>query len=105
MVCVGRASFTAMLLRVKVGGVSHRLDNLHIAGAAANVAAERGADIGFTRTRIAAQESRRRHDEARRAIAALRAELFMEPSLHGRKPPILAERFDGIDARARDARG
>ena len=35
------------------------------------------------RLRIAAQQSGRRHDEARRAIAALRAELFVKAALNG----------------------
>src|SRR5215470_54923 len=83
---------------VQLGGVLHRLDDFDVAGAAADVAAERGANVVLTRTRIAAQQARRRHDESGRAVAALGAELLVEPALHRRKPAVLAERFDGVDA-------
>ena len=92
-------------LRPSDGRVSHRLDDLHVAGAAADVGAERLADVVIARMRIAAQQADRRHDESRRAIAALRAELFVEAALHCGKPSVVAERFHGVDAPARDARG
>src|SRR5262249_20775765 len=83
---------------VELGGVFHRLDDFDVAGAAADVAAQRCADVVLAGRRIAAQQARRRHDESGRAIAALGAELFVEPALHRRKPAGLAERFDGVDA-------
>jgi hypothetical protein len=83
----------------------HRLDDLHVTGAATDVAAERLADVGLARVRIAPQQSRRCHDESGCAIAALRAELLVEPALHRRKPPIMPQRFDGIDALAANTRG
>src|SRR5215472_1554783 len=83
---------------VELGGVFHRLDDFHIAGAAADVAAECRADVVLARMRIAPQQARRRHDESRCAIAALGAELLVEPALHRRKPTVLAERFDRVDA-------
>src|SRR5215831_5814421 len=83
---------------VELGGVFHRLDDFHVAGAAADVAAECRANVILARMRIAAQQPRRRHDESGRAVAALGAELFMEPALHRRKAAVLAERFDGVDA-------
>src|SRR5262249_16938411 len=49
------------------------------------------------------QQAGRRHDEAGRAIAALRPELFVEPALHRREPPVVAEPLDGVDAPSRDA--
>ena len=54
---------------------------------------------------IAPQQSGRRHDESRRAIAALRAELFVEPALHGGQPPVAARatrpcRRAAVDARS-----
>src|SRR6516164_9257808 len=82
---------------VELGGVFHRLDDFDVAGAAADVAAERGANVVLARMRIAPQQARRRHDESGRAVAALGAELFMEPALHRRKAAVLAERFDGVD--------
>src|SRR5262249_11159290 len=83
---------------VELGGVFHRLDDFDVASAAADVAAQRCADVVLAWMRIAAQQARRRHDESGRAIAALGTELFVEPALHRRKPAVLAERFDGIDA-------
>jgi hypothetical protein len=47
-------SFTAGLARVQFGGVFDRLDDLHVTGAAADIAAERGANIVLARGRIAA---------------------------------------------------
>src|SRR4029077_8157708 len=91
--------------RVQRGGVLPRFDDFDVAGAAANVAAERIADFGVGRARIAPQQSRRRHDEARRAIAALRAELFVEAALHGGEVPIGPERVDGVAPAAVDGGG
>src|SRR5262249_61405880 len=59
--------------RVELGGVFHRLDDFHVAGAAADVAAERCADVVLARMRIAPQQPRRRHDESPRAGAPLGA--------------------------------
>src|SRR5262245_11551692 len=83
---------------VQLSGVLHRLDDFDVAGAAADVAAERCANVVLARMRIAPQQARRRHDESGRAVAALGAELLVEPALHRRKPAVLAERFDGVDA-------
>ena len=88
--------------RMQRGGVLHRLDDFDVAGAAANVAAERVADFVVGRPRIAPQQSGRRHDESRRAIAALRAELFVEAALHRGEVAVDRQRFDGVDAAAVD---
>src|SRR5688572_23078009 len=72
--------------------VSHRFDDLHIASAAADVGAECLANVVITRPWIPPQQSNRRHDEAGRAVAALRSELFVEPALHRRKPSVVAKR-------------
>src|SRR5580692_627204 len=90
MLCAGTISFILVFplrsrrdsRRMKRGSVLHRLDDFDVTGAAANVAAERVADFVVGRPWIAPQQSRRRHDESRRAIAALRAELFVESALH-----------------------
>src|SRR5262245_41233834 len=74
-----------LVARQQVGGELHRLDDLHIAGAAADVAAERLADLRFGRARVAAQEAGRSHDEARRTVAALGAQLLVEAALDGRE--------------------
>src|SRR5262249_44786596 len=78
--------------------VLHRLDDFDVAGAAADGAAERGANVVLARMRIAPKKPRRDHDESGRAVAALRAELLVEPALHCGKTSFLAERFDGVDA-------
>src|SRR5262245_63903951 len=65
---------------VELGGVFHRLDDFDVAGAAADVAAERCANVVLARARIAPQQARRCHDESGRAVAALGAELLVEPA-------------------------
>src|SRR5262245_15084238 len=87
-------------LRVQRGGVLDRLDDLHVAGAAADVAAERFADVRLGGMWIAPQQTGRRHDEAWRAIAALRAELLVEAALHRGQAAVAGERFDCINAAA-----
>src|SRR5262245_42201280 len=84
------------------GGVLYRLDDLHIAGAAADVAAQRLADFPFSRMGVATQQPGGSHNEARCAIPALGAELLMEATLHGGEGAALAERLDGIDPLARN---
>src|SRR5690349_10277482 len=81
----------------------HRLDDFYVAGATANIAAERLAYLRVARIGIAAQEPGRRHDIAGRAIAALRAEFLVKSTLHGRQMAILGERLDRVDAAAFDA--
>src|SRR5580692_10154234 len=84
--------------RVQRSGMLHRFDDFDVAGAAADVAAERVADFVVGRPRIAPQQSRRRHDESRRAIAALRPELFVKTALHGGEVTVRRQGFDGVDA-------
>ena len=78
-------------LRAERGGEFHRLDDFHVAGAAADIAAERGEDFFLARVGILPQQSGRGHDEAGRAIAALRAELFVEAALHRRQLPVVSQ--------------
>src|SRR6185312_746809 len=76
----------------------HCLDDLHVAGAAADIAAERLQDLLIARIGVSPQQSGRGHDESRRAVAALRAELLMEAAGNGGDNPCRAARFDGPDA-------
>ena len=76
---------TASPVASSVGRMLHGLDDLHVARAAADVAAERFPDLALAGLRIAPQQARRGHDEARRAVAALGAELLVKPALHGRQ--------------------
>src|SRR5262249_38646966 len=84
--------------RQQAGGVLDGVDDLHVAGAAADVAAQRLPDLVLARARIAAQQAGGGHDEARCAIAALRAQFLVEAALHCRQPAALAQRLHGIDA-------
>src|SRR6185312_10422015 len=85
-------------------GEFYCLDDLHVAGATADIAAERLQDLLIARIGVSPQQSGRGHDESGRAVAALRAELLVEAALHGGELPFVAERFDGIDALALDGR-
>src|SRR5262249_7857542 len=49
-----------------------RLEDLHVAGAAAEIARQRLADLGQRRLRLLLQQRLRRQQESRRAVAALR---------------------------------
>ncbi len=88
--------------RQQAGGMLHRLDDLHVAGAAADVAAERRPDLVLARARIAAQEAGGRHDEARRAVAALGARASRGSRAARPRARRPAQRLDGVDALAGD---
>src|SRR4249919_741413 len=93
MLCAGVGLFMASPVGKRAGaswrdalsterhGKFHRLDDFHVTGAAADIAAERVQDFRIGRIRVFPQQPGRGHDEAWRAIAALRAELFMEAAL------------------------
>src|SRR5512145_19892 len=78
----------------------HRLDDLDVAGAAAQVAGEGRADRGLVGRWVAAQQRFGRHDHARRAEAALRAELLVESTLQRAQRAFPVLRFDGLDRAA-----
>src|SRR5271167_2710359 len=104
MLCAGTNSFMAgspsrrHSRGAKFRRMLNRFDDFDVAGTAANVAAERVPDLILVRTGIAPQQAGGRHDEARRAIAALGAEFFVEAALHGGQAAVGAERLDGVDA-------
>src|SRR5512145_2573772 len=85
-------------------GKLHRLDDLHVAGAAADVAPQGPADFVLRRARVAAEQAGRGHDEAGRAVAALGAELLVKAALDRGERAARSERLDGIDALAGDGR-
>src|SRR5512134_3584666 len=58
-------------MRLSLGGSGDRVDDLAVAGAAAQVAFDAAADRGFARARVALDQVARLHDEARGAEAAL----------------------------------
>ena len=91
-----RRSSRRQALRRKAGRKPNRFDDFYIAGAAADVAAERRADVIIARRRIVPQQTDRRHDKPGRAVAALRSELFVKAALHGGKRTAGAQPLDGF---------
>src|SRR4051794_16530996 len=108
MVCVGRvrlivqgsgAGMTASRskpVRVKRRSQLRSLDDFDVTRAAADIAAERCADVILSRIRIAAQQPDSGHDETRRAVATLGSKLFMKAALRRRQSAIAAQSFDGF---------
>ena len=79
------------------GGADGGEDAL-VAGAAAEVAGQRDADLVVGRVRVVAQERGRRHDEAGRAEPALQAVVVAERRLDRRQRAVgAAEALDGGD--------
>src|SRR2546430_1021103 len=86
-------------LRYALGRELHRLDDLLVSGAAAQVAADRIADLRFARVRIRAQQGVRCDEHSRRAVAALQAVRLAEAVLqHAHRAVGPRETLDGGDA-------
>src|SRR5207245_6121574 len=86
-------------LRHTLGGELHRLDDLLVAGAAAQVPADRIADLRLGRVGIRIQEGLSRYQHARSAVAALQAVRLAEAVLqHAHRAVGLRETLDGGDA-------
>src|SRR5882757_9766593 len=80
------------------GGIQHRLDDVVIAGAAADVALEFLPHGGLVEAAaMARHDVDRGHDHARRAIAALQAMIVAERGLHRMQFVALGDAFDGGD--------
>ncbi len=79
--------------------------DLHVAGAAAQVARERRADGAAVRARIAREERGQCHHEARRAEAALNRAGIDQRALNVRKGAIAGDTLDGDDGALRDFDG
>src|SRR5258708_16397751 len=84
----------------------HRLDDVHVARAAAQVAFQASADLVLGWVWILLQEIRRGHDEAGRAVPALEAVLVPESLLQRVQLPVLGHALDcgalpafGLDGR------
>src|SRR5215470_16713272 len=88
------------LLAHFLGGVLHRLDDVHVAGAAAQVARDRLADLLLARILVLREQRARRHQHARSAEAALQAVLLGEALLHRVELAALLQSLDRGDARA-----
>src|SRR5205823_9023691 len=100
----GRTGSNSLVGDVAARGGLDGGDDLDVARAAADVAAELLEDLVAARRRVALEQRGRREHEARRAEPALRAVLLMEGGLDFREAPRLAEALDGRDARAIDGR-
>src|SRR5262245_18630973 len=64
------------------GGALHRLDNVLVAGASAQIAFQAVTDLVRAGVRIALQDLSRGHDHSGRAIAALQAMVLPEALLN-----------------------
>src|SRR4029077_5381688 len=82
-----------------------RLDDLHVPGAAAEIAAERLADILLARPRTPAQQRLGGPDHPGGAEAALGTELLVEGALQRAQLPVGRLAFYGLDRAAFAARG
>src|SRR6516165_1245450 len=80
------------------------LDDVMVAGAAAQVAVEIGANRGFVGMRDAAQQIDRGHDHAGGAESALQRMILVKSRLHRMKFVAFGEALDGGDLRARRLR-
>ena len=85
------------------GGRQHRLDDVLVAGAAAEVALETVAHLLLGGARVVLEQVDRGHDHARRAVAALQAVVLLERALHGVPGAVglAGQPLDGRDGRRR----
>src|SRR3954466_5484321 len=102
--CGSRATLATKLVpRASMGGlpqllrgIERRRDDRYITGAAAQVAAEKAADIRLVRRRMLAQGAIERHQDAGRAEPALQRVMAAECLLLPRQPAGLRlQSFDG----------
>src|SRR5512134_4080518 len=77
----------------------HGLDDVDVAGAAAEVALEPLVDLLVGGIGVVLQQPRRRHDHARRAEAALKSVALRERALDRVELPLLRHALDRHDAR------
>src|SRR5918996_5991163 len=96
-----------LLLRLRSGllipcphlatGALDRLDDVHVAGAAAHVPGDRPADLLFRRIGVSLQQGRADEHHRRRAEAALKPVLLLERLLDGMKGAVARQALDGGD--------
>src|SRR5262245_10754881 len=87
------------------GGVEDRLHDVVVAGAPAEVALERLADLLVGWVRVLLQVADRRHDHARRAVPALEAVVAMDRLLDRVHLPVGRQPLDRRDLPAVDLHG
>src|SRR3989441_4316931 len=81
-------------LPLRARRVLDRLDDVHVASAAAEVAGDRLPYLELARVRVRRDERGRRHHHSRRAEAALETVLLVEAFLHRVQLAILLETLD-----------
>ena len=79
------------------GSRQDRVHDRRVAGAAAEVARELGADLLLGRVRVLLEEEPRRHQDPRRAEPALEAEVLVEGLLERVERRAVRERLDRLD--------
>src|SRR3974377_413694 len=79
------------------GRILDRLDDVHVPGAAAEIAGDRVADLRLRRIRRASEDRDARQHHPRRAVAALQTVLLPETLLNRVELPFRLESFDGDD--------
>src|SRR5439155_12827709 len=85
---------------LRAGRGEDGLDDVVVAGAAAQVPLEALADVGLGRVGVLLQERHRRHHHAGGAVAALEAVVLVEGLLHRVEVPVGGQALDGGDAGA-----
>lgn len=85
-----------------VGSLLDSIDDLHVAGASAEIPCDRLFDIVARRIRINVEQRSRGDQHSGRADSALRAAAFQKSLLKRIEPPISREAFDGENSRAID---
>src|SRR5579862_6379613 len=83
--------------RARLGGFEHRVNDLVVAGAAAKIPRQRVANLGLARMRVMVEQRLGRHQEARRADAALQARVLEELLLQRMQLGALREALDRFD--------
>src|SRR5262245_30845166 len=84
----------ALLLTQLYGRVLNGFDDVHVAGASAQVSGNGLADLGLARARVARQKRHAGHHHARGAVAALQAVLLPEALLDGMQLAALLQPLD-----------
>src|SRR5579859_89757 len=80
--------------------VLNGLDDIDVAGAAAQIARDTAPDLGLGRVRVGRQQGLRREEHARRAEPTLQAVLLEEPLLQGVQLTVLLQALDRFDLAA-----
>src|SRR4029079_10907449 len=78
----------------------NRVDDVLIAGTAAEVAGDAFANLLLARRRVVLKQVDRGHDHARRAVTTLRTVLFPKTLLHRMQLPFRRKAFDRRDRRS-----